>query len=143
MPARATLPGYARPMPPAAPAFPDTETTLMLPGPAGQIEAAVDLPKPEEARRGIAVVAHPNPPEGGTMHNKVVTMCARALTESGLAAVRFNFRGVGASEGAFDNGRGEVLDFLAVAEWAMKQRPGASRLMVAMPGRTADSASRC
>jgi alpha/beta superfamily hydrolase len=111
-------------MPPAAPAFPDTETTLTLPGPAGGIEVAVDLPKPEEARRGFAIVAHPNPPEGGSMHNKVVTMCARALTESGLAAVRFNFRGVGTSEGAFDNGRGEVLDMLAVAEWAMKQRPG-------------------
>ena len=111
-------------MPPTGPAFPDVETTLMLPGPAGQLEAAVDLPKPDEARRGIAVVAHPNPPEGGTMHNKVVTQCARALTESGLAVVRFNFRGVGASAGAFDNGRGEVLDFLAVAEWAMKQRPG-------------------
>jgi alpha/beta superfamily hydrolase len=110
-------------MPPATPAFPDTETTLTLPGPAGGLEVAVDLPKPEEARQGIAIVAHPNPPEGGTMHNKVVTMCARALTESGLAAVRFNFRGVGASEGAFDNGRGEVLDMLAVAQWAMQQRP--------------------
>ena len=110
-------------MPPAPPAFPDTEATLLLPGPAGALEVAVDLPKPGEARRGVAIVAHPNPPEGGTMHNKVVTMCARALTESGLAAVRFNFRGVGASEGEFDNGRGEVLDMLAVAQWAMAQRP--------------------
>ena len=110
-------------MPPAAPAFPDTETTLTLAGPAGALEVAVDLPKAEEARRGVAVIAHPNPPEGGTMHNKVVTMCARALTESGLAAVRFNFRGVGASEGEFDNGRGEVLDMLAVVQWAMQQRP--------------------
>ena len=112
------------PMPAAVPAFPDTETTLTLPGPAGALEVAIDLPKPEEARRGVAVVAHPNPPEGGTMHNKVVTMCARAFTESGLAAVRFNFRGVGASEGAFDNGRGEILDMLAVAQWAMQRRPG-------------------
>jgi alpha/beta superfamily hydrolase len=105
------------------PAFPDTESTVMLAGPAGALEVAVDLPKPEEARRGVAVIAHPNPPEGGTMHNKVVTMCARALTESGLAAVRFNFRGVGASVGSFDNGRGEVLDFLAVAAWVQEQRP--------------------
>ncbi|MGH8028854.1 MAG: alpha/beta hydrolase [Arenimonas sp.] len=111
-------------MPPAAPAFPDVETaSLLLPGPAGALELAIHLPKPGEARRGIAVIAHPNPPEGGTMHNKVVTTCARALTESGLAAVRFNFRGVGASEGGFDNGRGEVLDMLAVAQWVQQQRP--------------------
>jgi alpha/beta superfamily hydrolase len=51
-------------------------------------------------------------------------MCARALTESGLATVRFNFRGVGRSEGQFDNGRGEVLDLLAVANWVRRQRPG-------------------
>jgi alpha/beta superfamily hydrolase len=110
---------------PVTPAFPATETnSLLLPGPAGALEIAVDLPKAGEARRGFAVVAHPNPPEGGTMHNKVVTMCARAVTESGLAAVRFNFRGVGASAGGFDNGRGEVLDMLAVVQWAMQQRPG-------------------
>jgi uncharacterized protein len=108
---------------PNAPAFPDIESTLGIPGPAGVLEVAVDLPKPEEARRGIAIVAHPNPPEGGTMHNKVVTMCARAFTESGLVAVRFNFRGVGASAGEFDNGRGEILDFLAVAQWAQSRRP--------------------
>ena len=112
-------------MPSVIPAFPATETnSLLLPGPAGALEIAVDLPKPGEARRGFAVVAHPNPPEGGTMHNKVVTMCARAVNESGLAAVRFNFRGVGASAGEFDNGRGEVLDMLAVVQWAMQQRPG-------------------
>ena len=110
-------------MPPAAPAFPAADATLTIPGPAGALEVAVEFPKPEEARRGVAVIAHPNPPEGGTMHNKVVTMCARALTESGITAVRFNFRGVGASEGAFDNGRGEVLDLLAVAEWVRAQRP--------------------
>jgi len=111
-------------MPPAPPAFPTADATLTIPGPAGALECAVEFPKPEEARRGVAVIAHPNPPEGGTMHNKVVTMCARALTESGLTAVRFNFRGVGASAGAFDNGRGEVLDLLAVANWAHAQRAG-------------------
>src|SRR5205085_10085563 len=94
-----------------------------VPGPAGRIECVVERPKPHEARRGIAVLAHPNPPDGGTMHNKVVTMAARALTECGIAAVRFNFRGVGQSEGAFDNGRGEVLDLLAVARWAQAVRP--------------------
>jgi len=105
------------------PGFPETESTLSIPGPAGAIEVAVDFPDPHQARRGVAVICHPSPPEGGTMHNKVVTMCSRALTESGLTAVRFNFRGVGASEGAYDDGRGEVLDLLAVAEWTRKARP--------------------
>ena len=110
-------------MNPMSPEFPHTAGSVLLPGPAGQLELAVDLPEPGQARAGVAVICHPNPPEGGSMHNKVVTMCARALTESGLTAVRFNFRGVGRSEGSFDNGRGEVFDLLAVANWARKQRP--------------------
>jgi alpha/beta superfamily hydrolase len=126
-PAFADDTGYIPPMPPGPVAltarFPDAETTLLLPGPVGKLEVAVELPKPDEARRGVAIIAHPNPPEGGSMRNKVVTMCARALSESGLAAVRFNFRGVGASEGEFDNGRGEVLDLLAVAAWVQHERP--------------------
>jgi alpha/beta superfamily hydrolase len=113
------------PIAPPPPDFPLASGPLRLPGPAGVIEAHVDLPPAGEARRGVAVVAHPNPPDGGTMHNQVVTMTARALTECGLAAVRFNFRGVGQSEGAFDNGRGEVLDLLAVARWAQAARPDA------------------
>ena len=112
--------------PQAALALPADGGTVIVPGPAGRIECAVDLPAPHEARRGIAVFAHPNPPDGGTMHNKVVTMGARALTELGIPVVRFNFRGVGQSEGAFDNGRGEVLDLLAVARWAQAVRPDAA-----------------
>jgi alpha/beta superfamily hydrolase len=104
------------PIPP--PRFPAESGPTLVPGPAGLLEVAVELPEPAEARRGVAVLCHPNPPEGGTMHNKVVTMAARALVECGLTAVRFNFRGVGKSQGAFDNGRGEVLDLLAVARWA-------------------------
>ncbi|MEO8160638.1 MAG: alpha/beta fold hydrolase [Arenimonas sp.] len=104
-------------------ALPAEGGTVLVPGPAGLLELAVDLPTPHEARRGIAVLAHPNPPDGGTMFNKVVTMSARALNELGIATVRFNFRGVGQSEGAFDNGRGEVLDLLAVARWAQAARP--------------------
>ena len=103
--------------------LPAESGTLFLPGPAGKLEVAVDLPPAHEARRGIAVICHPNPPDGGTMHNKVVTMGARALTELGLVSVRFNFRGTGHSEGDFDNGRGEVLDLLAVARWAQAVRP--------------------
>jgi alpha/beta superfamily hydrolase len=100
------------------PGFPETSASVLLPGPAGALEVAVDLPAAHEARRGLVVLCHPNPPEGGTMHNKVVTMTARTLVELGLTVLRFNFRGVGQSEGAFDNGRGEVLDLLAVARWA-------------------------
>lgn len=105
------------------PAFPETSQTLLLAGPAGQLELAVDLPEPAEARAGVAVICHPNPPDGGTLHNKVVTMTARALNELGLATVRFNFRGVGQSEGSFDNGRGETLDLLAVTDWVRAVRP--------------------
>jgi alpha/beta superfamily hydrolase len=103
-------------------AFPDSAATLQLPGPAGVLEVAVDLPDPV-ARPAIAIICHPHPPEGGTMHNKVVTMVARSLRELGLTTVRFNFRGVGASEGKYDGGRGEVLDLLAVAQWVQQQRP--------------------
>jgi alpha/beta superfamily hydrolase len=71
----------------------------------------------------VAVIGHPHPPDGGTMNNKVVTTIARALAESGIASVRFNFRGVGASEGEYDQGRGETLDYLAVAQWLQAQRP--------------------
>ncbi|MCP2899130.1 hypothetical protein NK904_23850, partial [Salmonella enterica subsp. enterica serovar Typhimurium] len=71
------------------------------------MEAHVELGDPPR-RPAVAIVCHPLPTEGGTMHNKVVTMTARALRESGVDTVRFNFRGVGQSEGAFDEGRGEA-----------------------------------
>ena len=108
----------------ATPAFLDASAPLVLDGPAGRIEAAVERPAPEQERRAIAVIGHPHPPDGGTMNNKVVTTIARALAELGVSSVRFNFRGVGASEGAYDQGRGETLDFLAVAQWALAARPG-------------------
>lgn len=104
-------------------AFPTTQAELFLAGPAGRIEVVVDLPEPEHARAGVAIVCHPHPVHGGTMHNKVVTMLARAVRELGLATVRFNFRGTGQSEGEYDEGRGETLDLLAVAEWVHRQRP--------------------
>jgi len=107
----------------ALPDFPSESGSLLIPGPAGPLELMVDLPDPGQERAGVAVVCHPNPPDGGTLHNKVVTMVARALSELGLAAVRFNFRGVGQSEGSFDQGRGETLDLLAVTDWVRKARP--------------------
>ncbi|HBK45703.1 MAG TPA: alpha/beta hydrolase [Xanthomonadaceae bacterium] len=106
------------------PPFPAESATLMLDGPAGPLEAAVDLPESEVAPRPItAIVCHPLSTEGGTMHNKVVTMVARALRELGIAVVRFNFRSVGASAGSFDHGDGEREDLRAVAAWVREQRP--------------------
>ncbi|HEX6020180.1 MAG TPA: alpha/beta fold hydrolase [Burkholderiaceae bacterium] len=81
-------------------------------GPAGRIEAAIDAP--EGAVRGVAVLCHPHPLHGGTMDNKVVQTLARAFVQLGWRAVRFNFRGVGASQGQWDQGNGEVDDALAV-----------------------------
>jgi uncharacterized protein len=106
------------------PAFPTTATALTLQGPAGALEAVVDLPEPEVvARPVVAVFCHPLPTEGGTMHNKVVTMATRSLRELGATTVRFNFRGTGQSEGAFDHGEGELDDLRAVAAWVRASRP--------------------
>ena len=89
--------------------------TLSLSGEAGQIEALLDVPA-DGPIRGTAVIAHPHPLFGGTMHNKVVQTLARAFVQSGWRAVRFNFRGVGASAGSYDEGRGEARDMLRVIE---------------------------
>jgi len=81
-------------------------------GPAGALECAVDAPA--GASRGLAVICHPHPLHGGTMDNKVVVTLARAHVQSGWRTVRFNFRGIGHSAGAWDEGRGEIDDALAV-----------------------------
>ena len=97
---------------------------LTIDGPAGRIEAALDCPEGDVAAQPVlAIVCHPLPTEGGSMHNKVVTMTARALRESGATTLRFNFRGVGQSEGTFDEGDGELDDLRAVAAWARAQHP--------------------
>lgn len=108
----------------AVPDFPTADATVLLPGPAGALEASVELPE-SAPRPLVAIVCHPLPTEGGTMHNKVVTMAARALRESGATTVRFNFRGIGQSDGAFDEGRGEAEDLLAVVAWVRARRPEA------------------
>ena len=82
-------------------------------GPVGPLAVAVDTTT-DVPMRGLAVVCHPHPLQGGTMDNKVVTTVARALTQRGWRVVRFNYRGVGGSAGAWDEGRGEVDDALAV-----------------------------
>ena len=107
---------------PAAPAGADQ--ALLIPGPAGRIEAALDLPEADASPQPVlAIVCHPLPTEGGSMHNKVVTMAARALREVGATTLRFNFRGVGQSEGRFDDGVGELDDLRAVAAWARANHP--------------------
>lgn len=89
--------------------------SLTIDGPAGQLEVVVEDPPAEQgAPRGLAVIAHPHPLMGGTMDNKVVHTLVRAFVLSGWRAVRFNFRGVGQSESAWDEGRGETADMLAV-----------------------------
>ncbi|NBI37358.1 alpha/beta hydrolase [Xylella taiwanensis] len=106
------------------PVFPHTSGTLFLEGPVGSLEVAVDFPEFDvTAQSAIAIVCHPLSTEGGSMHNKVVTMTARALRELGMMTVRFNFRSVGASDGKFDDGNGERADLRAVAAWVRVQRP--------------------
>jgi hypothetical protein len=87
---------------------------VLLAGPVGRIEAAIDHPGMQP--RGWALVGHPHPLFGGTADNKVVTTLSRAFLALGWIAVRPNFRGVGASEGAHDEGRGETDDFLYLAQ---------------------------
>ena len=93
-------------------------TRAHLDGGAGRIEIALSQPEPA---RAVAVIAHPHPLYGGTMDNKVVTTIGRALVEAGVAVYRFNFRGVGATGGAHDEGRGETDDMLRVVEHARRE----------------------
>jgi len=102
-----------------------TVQSLSLPGPAGRLEALWE--QPEAARNDlVGLVCHPHPLYGGTLHNKVVHHTARALQELGLAVLRFNFRGAGASEGRHDNGRGEADDVQAALAHLEGKTPGAA-----------------
>jgi alpha/beta superfamily hydrolase len=97
---------------------------LSLEGPAGALEVIVEDPGGEGLCYGI--VCHPHPLFGGTMDNKVVTTVARALQATGIPTLRFNFRGVGASAGVFDQGAGETADADCVVSWGAKRWPGRS-----------------
>ena len=103
--------------------FPEQRTEAMLLGPVGALECVFDVPEEESERPATIVICHPHPQHGGTMHNKVVTIIERSMRELGLRTVRFNFRGVGTSEGAFDDGYGETDDLFAVVEWVRRTRP--------------------
>lgn len=104
--------------------FPAERSELFLRGPAGRLECIVDVPEPQDARPATFVICHPHPQHGGTMHNKVVTIMERSMRELGLNTVRFNFRGVGLSEGSYDDGYGETDDLFAVTEWVRRSLPG-------------------
>jgi alpha/beta superfamily hydrolase len=88
---------------------------VTIPGPAGPLEGLLDEPKGGSPRAAV-VFAHPHPEQGGTMHTKAVFQGAKGLVRIGCAVLRFNFRGVGASAGAFDSGRGEADDFRAALD---------------------------
>ena len=96
---------------------------LTLHGAAGAIEAAMDLPANGDAHAPVAVIAHPHPLFAGTMDNKVVQTLARAFTQAGWRALRFNFRGVGASAGVYDKGAGETEDMLQIVRQVAPDGP--------------------
>lgn len=97
-------------------------TALDISGPAGILEATLDVP--DSAPRAVAVLAHPHPQYGGTLQTKAVYQAAKALARIGVAVVRFNFRGVGRSQGTFDDGTGERADFEAAVDFAAGRFPG-------------------
>lgn len=101
--------------------IPNKKQTLLISGPAGDLELL--LSSPENPKNLIGVICHPHPVQGGTMHNKVVYTLASAMESLGVKTVRFNFRGVQKSEGEFDQGRGELADLITVVEWVKTHSP--------------------
>lgn len=100
------------------------EASATIEGPAGALETLLATPAVPRASPATAIILHPHPQHGGTLHNKVVHTLARAFDDLGLATIRFNFRGVGKSAGEYGHGEGELADALAVAAWVRAQRPG-------------------
>lgn len=95
---------------------------LFIEGPAGRLESVLEV-EPDDAPRGAAVVLHPHPQHGGTMHNKVAHTLARGFVRLGFATLRFNFRGTELSDGIYDDGRGELDDALAAMDWMRERYP--------------------
>lgn len=96
-------------------AFPSGETNILIDGPAGQLELLTFAAK--NPAKGVAVICHPHPLQEGTMHNKVVHTLSRAFHRQDVHAIRFNYRGVGKSEGQYGNSIGEIDDLMAVLSW--------------------------
>src|ERR671939_401682 len=96
---------------------------LFIEAPHGRLEAILKEPRGGIVR-GVALILHPHPLGGGTMHNKVVFRAASALNDAGLVALRINFRGVGQSTGTHDEGRGELEDVRAALDYLSENYPG-------------------
>ncbi|SER15203.1 hypothetical protein SAMN03159444_03349 [Pseudomonas sp. NFACC02] len=96
------------------------ETPVFIDGPVGQLEALYLDP---EGAKGVALICHPNPVQGGTMLNKVISTLQRTARDAGYITLRFNYRGVGASAGSSDMGQGEVDDAQAAASWLREKHP--------------------
>jgi uncharacterized protein len=110
----------------------EKESKITIAGPAGKVESALsrgDSDAPLSALDAVVIVCHPHPQHGGTMNNKVVTTLMRTYRDLGVHVLRFNFRGVGSSEGVFDNTVGELEDLLAVIEWAKNNLPESPLLL--------------
>lgn len=105
--------------------MPCTGEHFLIPGPAGGMESVMTCPSNRQAHEPIAVICHPHPLYGGSMGNKVVHIVAKTLGEMGLPTLRFNFRGVGHSQGRYDQARGEVDDLLAACQWFKNRYPQA------------------
>lgn len=104
-------------------AKPPSIEKLFFDGPMGRLEAILEIPA-ASAPVGAAVVLHPHPQHGGTMHNKVAYTLARAFVQEGFVALRFNFRGTEGSDGDYDEGVGELQDALAAIDWLRERYPG-------------------
>lgn len=101
-----------------------SHSNITIPGPLGTLEAILQQPQQGEAKPIVAVICHPHPLHQGTMLNKVVTTIARTFDILGITTVRFNYRGVGSSEGAYGNISGEVDDCRSVVAYALQKFPG-------------------
>ncbi len=97
---------------------------FFTPGPVGRLETVLNRGQGEDCHHAVAVVCHPHPLYDGSMHNKVTYTLARTFNQQGVPALRFNFRGVGDSEGVYDQGQGETDDLLALIEQARALYPG-------------------
>lgn len=102
---------------------------IILPGSAGNIQAILDHPSNPINNDFISVNCHPHSLHGGTMTNKVVHTVSRSIAGLGIPSLRFNFRGVGTSEGAYDEGKGEQLDLIAVVDWMRNKYPNAKLIL--------------
>ncbi len=102
---------------------------VMINGPEGRLEALYHVQKKPQSP--IAILLHPHPQHGGSMHNKIVFALYKAFNAHGFTTLRFNFRGVGRSQGKFDNGEGELSDAATALDWLQAQNPNASTCWVA------------